>query len=159
MKGLTIELKWAVVLTFTGLLWMVLERLVGLHDQYISKHAVYTNFVFIPFIILFALAIREKREKFYDGNMTWMEGFKSGFIVSIIMALLSPLAQWITNNVIAPDFFANAIAYGIESGQFDNVEEGSKSFNPALYMKIAPVATLFSGMLISAIVCIFVKRT
>jgi len=38
------EVKWSIIFVVVMLLWMGFERLTGLHDEYIAKHAVYTNF-------------------------------------------------------------------------------------------------------------------
>jgi hypothetical protein len=104
------------------LLWMVMERIVGLHDVHIDKHPIYTNFVAIPAIIVYVLALLDKRKNFYDGKMTYMQGFISGIIISIIVTIFSPLTQYITSTIITPDYFANVINYSVSQGMMTQTE-------------------------------------
>ena len=45
MKNIKIEIKWAIIFAVMGLVWMFIEKLVGLHNEHIDKHAIYTNFI------------------------------------------------------------------------------------------------------------------
>lgn len=60
MKKYRIEIKWGAIFALMSLLWMVLERIVGLHDEHIELHATYTNFVAIPAIAIYVLGLLEK---------------------------------------------------------------------------------------------------
>jgi hypothetical protein len=40
------------VFTIMTLLWMLLEKSVGLHDKHIDKQAIYTNLIALPAITL-----------------------------------------------------------------------------------------------------------
>ena len=102
MKKIKIEIKWAILFSITLLVWMVLEKLVGLHSQHIDKHMIYTNFFAIPAIIIYVLALRDKRKNFYEGVMTYKQGFIAGIIITVIVAALSPLTQYITSIYITP---------------------------------------------------------
>lgn len=48
MKNIQIEIKWALIFSVTGLVWMVLEKLCGLHGKYIDYHLYLTNLFAIP---------------------------------------------------------------------------------------------------------------
>ena len=45
-----IEIKWALIFSVMGLLWMLLEKLSGLHGKYIDYHQYLTNLFAIPAI-------------------------------------------------------------------------------------------------------------
>ncbi|MTB52010.1 DUF4199 domain-containing protein [Lewinella sp. W8] len=152
------ELKWALIFTGMMFLWMIGERLTGLHDVHIDKHPIFTNFVAIPAIIIFVLALREKRDKDLDGKMTWMQGFISGLIISVIIAVLSPLMQFITLTYVSPQYFENAIAYSVESGNATQ-EEAESFFNLNSYLIMGAIGSIFMGMVTSAIVAIFVRKS
>lgn len=157
MKKIRIEIKWAIIFAIVGLLWMVMEKALGWHDEHIAKHATYTMFFILPAIILVVLALREKREVDYGGRMTYMQGFKAGFIMTIIIVLLSPLTQWITSMYITPDYFNNVIEYSVESGKL-SMEEAQEYFNFKSYMIQSAIGGLVMGTLTSAIVAIFMKK-
>ncbi len=53
MKKYSIEIKWTIVFVLMTLLWMVGEKLTGLHDENIEHHLVYTNFYAIPAIAVY----------------------------------------------------------------------------------------------------------
>lgn len=91
MKNIKIEIKWAIIFSVVGLLWMVLEKLTGLHGKYIDYHLYLTNLFAIPAIIVMVMALKDKKKNFYNGQMSYKQGLISGTILSIIIAVLSPL--------------------------------------------------------------------
>ena len=157
MKKFGIEFKWAVLFTIISLLWMVLEKMVGLHDEYIAKHAIYTNLFAIPAILVFVVGLLEKRKNFYNNKMTWLEGFLSGTVISVFIAIFSPLAQFITVEFISPEYFPNAIEYAIQSGKMDQ-QQANDYFNLSNYMMQSALGGLLMGVLTSAIVAVFVRK-
>lgn len=157
MKKFSIEIKWGVIFTLVALLWMVLEKFVGLHDKYIDKHAIYTNFFAIPAIIVFVFALVDKRKNFYNNKMTWLEGFLSGIFISVIVAVLSPLAQYITLEIITPEYFPNVIKFMVESGKMSR-QAAEDYFNLSGYMMQSALGGLLMGVITSAIVALFVRK-
>ena len=113
MKKLKIEFKWAIVFTITLLAWMLLEKTLGWHEENIANHW-WLTMLFAPFaIFIYLLAVREKRRRVYNKKMTWLQGFISGTILTVFVALLSPIAQYITHNYITPEYFKTVIEYSI----------------------------------------------
>ena len=157
MKKFTIEFKWAVIFTIISLLWMVLERLVGLHDKYIDKHAIYTNFFALPAILIFVFALLDKRKNFYNNKMSWIDGFLSGLVIAVIITVFSPLAQYITIKIISPEYFSNVIKYSVELGKMSQ-QEAEDYFNLSNYMMQSAVGGLLMGAITSAIVAVFVRK-
>lgn len=157
MQQYRIEIKWALIFVGMTFLWMIGERLVGLHDELIAHHPTWTNLIAIPAIMIYVLALRDKRDNFHQGIMSWGQGFKAGAIMTVIIALLSPLSQYITSTLITPNYFANAIEYSVSSGATTQ-EEAEAFFNLKSYLIMAPIGALVMGLVTSAIVAIFVKR-
>ena len=151
------EIKWGLIFTGVSLLWMVLERMLGWHSTHIDKHATYTNFFAIVAIAIFVVALIDKRNNDYEGSMTWLQGFISGTIIGLIVAILSPLAQWITHAFITPDYFSNAIEYAVSSGN-STQEQAEQFFNLSSYMIQSAIGGLVMGAITAAIVAIFVKK-
>lgn len=157
MSKYLLEIRWAVIFTVVALAWMVGERAFGLHGAHIEKHPTYTNLFAIPAILVFVFALLDKRRQL-GGVMSWKQGFVSGVIISAIIALLSPLAQWITHTVITPDFFDNAIAYSISSGNATQAQ-AEAFFNLGSYIMMAAASGFVMGVVTSAIVALFVRRS
>ncbi|MEZ5047253.1 MAG: DUF4199 domain-containing protein [Chitinophagaceae bacterium] len=157
MDKFKIEVKWAIIFSLFMLLWMCIERLLGWHDVHIDKHPIYTNLVAIPSILLYVLALKEKRNHFYQGKMTWVQGFISGLIITSIVAIFSPIAQLITHKIISPHFFQNAINYGVEH-KLTTLEEAQKNFNLKNYILMSFFGALVMGFITSALVALFAQK-
>ncbi len=157
MKKIKLELKWGFIITIMFLVWMLVEKVLGWHDEKIADHY-WLTFLFTPFIIImYTLAIREKRRRFLGGVLTWIQGFTTGVKVSIFAALLSPLAQYIIHNYITPKYFDNVIAYSV-TNQLMTIEAANDYFNINSYMLQSAVGTLVTGIIVSAVVAFFLKR-
>lgn len=157
MKKYRIELKWALIFVAMTLVWMLLERLAGLHGEHIGQHPTYTNLIAIPAIAIYVLALLEKRKKAFDGKMTWQQGFVTGLIISVIVAALSPLTQLIVSKVITPDYFPNAIKHAVTSGKMDQTT-AETYFNLQSYILQGIIGALVMGLLTSALVAIFTRK-
>ena len=154
MKKHKLELKWAFIFCAMSLLWMLAERLAGLHDVNIAAHAMYSNFVAIPAIIIYFLALREKRSIDFHGYMTFRQGFISGLFLSLFVAVLSPIVQVITFKIITPYYFENAIKYAVAHNLM-TIDAALANFNLNAYMLQAFLGALFMGIVTSAIVALF----
>jgi len=156
MKKFSIEIKWGIIFTVISLLWMFLEKGLGWHDENIAQYAIYTNLFAIVAIALYVVGLLDKRKNFYHGKMTWSQGFISGIVISVVVAILSPLGQYITHEFITPDFFPNVIAYTVESGAMTR-EAAEEYFNLTSYIIQSFFFALVVGVVTSAIVAYFVK--
>ncbi len=156
MKNLKIEIKWALIFVVMMLAWMVLEKSLGYHDEKIADHPFFTNFVAIPSIAIYIFALLDKKKNFYHGIMSYKQGFIAGFIITVIVAILSPLSQYIISEFITPEYFPNMINYSVSSGNM--TQEGAEGyFNLKSYMLQAFIGALVMGTLTTAIVAVFVK--
>ncbi len=156
MKELKIELKWALIFTLAALAWMYIEKSLGWHDVKISEHYYLTNIFAVVAITVYVLALRDKKINYYEGQMSYRQGFISGVILTLFVALLSPLSQYITSVYISPDYFSNVILYSVSQGEMTQ-EEAEAYFNLKSYMIQATIGALIMGILTSAIVAFFVK--
>jgi hypothetical protein len=157
MKNIKIEIKWAIIFTLMMLSWMVLERLFGLHDTHIDKHPTYSNFVAIPAIAIYVFALLDKRNNFYNGSMTYLQGFVSGLIITAFVTVLSPLVQVITSLVITPEYFQNAIDHAVSTGQMTQTA-AEEYFNLSSYLMQVLIGTPLMGIMTTAIVAIFTRK-
>jgi hypothetical protein len=157
MGKIKIEFKWALIFTAVVLLWMVLEKLVGLHDKYIDYHYYLTNLFAIPAILMIVLALRDKKKNFYKGVMTYRQGLVSGIILSLIIAMISPLSQWVITYIITPDYFNNVIPRSVELGYFETIAEAEAHFNYRSYAIGSVISALGLGIITTAVAMIFIR--
>ncbi len=151
------EIKFAIYFFIVTLIWMAGERLVGLHSTHIDKHMYYTNLYAIPAVLVYVFALREKRKTF-NGMMSYGQAFKSGIILTIFIAILSPLGQYITSTYITPHFFENAINYAVTNNK-STQQEAVDYFNLNNYLKQSIIGALVMGVVTTAIVSAFVRRS
>jgi hypothetical protein len=157
MKKYSLEIKWGLIFVAMMLIWMVGERLAGLHDENIHLHAIYTNFIMIPAIAVYVFALLEKRRVAYNGVMTYKQGFISGLIITAVVTVISPLTQIITSLVITPEYFENVIAYTVSEGMM--TEEAARAeFNLQNYIIMSAVSAPILGLVTSALVAIFTRK-
>ena len=156
MKKFMIEIKWAIIFTIATILWAVLEKSLGLHDEYISKHSIYTLGFVVVSVTIYVLDIMEKKKFFYQGNMTWTQGFLSGLMMTIFIAVLSPLVQYVVFNYISPDFFKNVIAYAVSNKIYTQAAADTYFTLNSYYIQ-GIVGSISSGVITSAIVALILK--
>ncbi|MAN58972.1 MAG: DUF4199 domain-containing protein [Flavobacteriaceae bacterium] len=157
MKNIAIELKWAVLITVATFTWMLLEKTMGWHHEHIANHYWLTLLFFPILIFLYTLALREKRRKYYQGSMSWVQGFFSGAILSVILAIFAPLSQYVIHTYITPHYFPNIIEFVVESGQMPR-EKAEAYFTLTSYIIQAAIGAVVGGLVISAVVAVFLKR-
>ncbi len=157
MKKIAIEIKWGITFFAAILLWAVLEKITGLHSTYIDKHMTFTNLFAIVAILIYVLALLDKRKSFYGNKMTWIQGFVSGIIIAVVVAILSPLGQVLTHEYLSPEYFPNVIAYSVKTGNQTQVE-AEAYFNLKNYIKMSVIGALMMGVITSAIVAIFTRK-
>ena len=156
MKKFAIEIKWAVIFSIITLLWMILEHSLGWHDEQIAKHAVYSNFFAVVAIATYFMAIKDKKDNFFMGDMTFKQGFISGVILSIFIALLSPIVNFITFKFITPNFFENFINYTV-TNKIQTQVQATAYFNLKSYLLQGFFGSLSMGVVTSAIIVFFLK--
>lgn len=158
MQKFKTEIKWGIIFSITSVLWMIVEKSLGWHSTKIDQHSYLTLLFAIPALILYFLALKEKNENEYQGKINWMQGAISGLIIGIVVALLSPIVQYITLHMISPDYFENAINNAVESKKMTSAA-AAKFFNYRSYLWQAIVSAPIMGILSGAIVSLFLRRS
>ncbi len=157
MKKYAIEIKWSMIFIGISLAWLLIERLVGLHDKYIHLHQYLTLLFMIPAIWMYVLALKDKKNYCYNGQMTFVQGFLTGIIITLIITAISPLTQYVVSEYVTPDFFENATAYSLKTGDHKTEAEAKAYFNYENYALQATIAAFIWGLITSLVVAFFVK--
>ncbi|TXB63374.1 DUF4199 domain-containing protein [Phaeodactylibacter luteus] len=157
MKNYSTEIKWGLIFSLVAMGWMYFEKAMGWHGPNIEQHPTYTNLFAVLAIAVFVFALRDKKHRDYGGHMTWRQGFFSGALISLVVAVLSPLAQWLTHTVISPEYFPNVIAYSVAQGYYETEAAAAAFFNLQSYMLQGAIGGMVMGLLTSAIVPLFLR--
>ena len=157
MKKYAIEIKWGVIFVVVALLWMYFEKLMGWHGENIASHAMFTNFFAVIAILIYVLALRDKRKNGLGGYMTWKQGFISGMIITLVVTIFSPLSQYITHKIISPEYFPNVIDYVVETGNMTR-EMAEQHFTIGNYIVQSTIFGIVVGAITSAVVALFLKK-
>ena len=157
MKNIRTEIKWALIFIVMTLAWMLLEKAAGLHGKNIDYHLYLTNLFLIPAVWIYVLALKDKKRRDYQGNMSYRQGLVSGIILSVIIALFSPLTQWIISYVISPEYFPNVIKRSVELGYFKTTAEAEANFNYKNYAIQSTLFALVMGVITTLVVMLFVR--
>jgi len=151
------ELKWGLIFIAVLMLWMIFEKLMGWHGENIESHGTMTNFFALIAVVVYVIAFLDKRKNDYGGYMTWTQGFMTGFYITLVVAVLSPLAQWIIHGLISPEYFENIIDYSVQTGKMSR-SEAEGYFNLTSYMIQGSLGALMMGVVTSAIVAAFTMK-
>ncbi|MCU4173459.1 DUF4199 domain-containing protein [Carboxylicivirga sp. N1Y90] len=157
MKKIAVEIKWGIVFFAVIILWTVFEKLMGWHDVNIEQHRIYSSFFALPAIAIYVLALIDKRKRDYGNKMTWVQGFMTGLIIAVIVAILSPLGQLLTHEYLSPEYFSNVIAYVVKTGEMNQVD-AEAYFNLKSYIIMSIKGAIMMGVLTSAVVALFVRK-
>lgn len=161
--SLKIEIRYAVLITLLMLLWLSLEYMIGLHDQYVEYHPYVTMLsIGIPvFCIMKALKDVQDEEL---RPLTFRQAFMVGFIITMMAAVLAIPTQLIFHQLINPDFFQNMKDYAVKHAAEMNEDLDKAKRNADLYFNLTSyvlqsvIGTFISGTLISLVLAWFNGR-
>jgi hypothetical protein len=75
-----------------------------------------------------------------------------------LVTVLSPLTQIVTSKIITPDFFQNAIQYAVKIGRMTQIE-AENFFNLKNYILMGLIGALGMGIVTSAVVAVFTRKS
>lgn len=156
MKKFEIELKWAVIFSVALLLWMYFEKAMGWHSERIKFQPIYTMLFGVIAVIIYVLALLEKKKEYYNSTIHWKQSFLSGAILSLFIAFFTPVVLYITYAIISPEFFSTFITYKTENTKM-SLADAEKYFSMSNYLYANTFSTLSNGIVISAIISFFIK--
>ena len=150
MKNFAIEIKWAVITILLSILWIFLEKSIGLYDTNLKWQPLFSMLLGFAIIPLYFLAIRDKKKNFYNGAITWKQGFFTGLIITFFIMISCPLSQYISHNFIVPDFFENAITHAVSTKRMTQAD-AEAYFNLNSYITQSVSMMLSFGVMISGV--------
>lgn len=160
MKNLKTEIRWGILFSLVSMAWMFIEvQFLDWHDRYISSQ--FGNH-FIILLILFAIiyyfALREKREHYYKGKITWKQALASGVIISVVITLLSPLTEYFNYHYVSPNYFDSIIDYQVHKEHPMTQESAESLFNMKSFLIQAIFTNLSFGFMASILLGLVVRK-
>ncbi len=156
MEKFKIEFKWASLFTGINLIWIYIEKYLGLHDEHIDYHSIVSLVMLLPLSFCIFMSLKQKREEYYKGEMTWQKAFLSGSLLSLLVAGLSPGPIYVMSQYVSPEFFDIAQNASAERGV--SKELTKQLFNLNTYISQAIMFYLAFGVMISAIVGLIIRK-
>jgi hypothetical protein len=155
MNRYTTEIKTGITIGFSGFLWLLMEKALGLHD----KNLDYRSFIFwliivLPMAGIFFLLSR-KRDKDLNGSISLLQCIKANLVFIPSTLITHIFFVWLYISVINPNFLTILMDHElkfIRSAQIDIeaqlIEEGKikEAFTTATY--------LVNYFLVSLIICL-----
>ncbi len=157
-----IAFKYGILIVLFSLIWIGLEYVVGVHTDYVEFHPLITLLTLVIPLMLIYFGIREA-QKSSISYFSYGDAFKAGFAITLVVAVLNPLLQWLCYALVFPGFFetlqANAEAQQLSLGVDLEVARGQLAGQYSLgsYLWQSFIGTLVGGIIISAIIAIFVR--
>jgi hypothetical protein len=150
-----LEIKFAIIYCIISLSWLLLEFLAGLHTKYIEYHPIVTMFALVPSVLVYRKALISKKE-LLGGTISLKDALKSGLLLTVFIAILSPILLFVFYFVINPSFFDTMIKYSVENRKA-TFEQATDYFNFNSYLQMTVAGGLFIGTLISVISALIVR--
>jgi membrane protease YdiL (CAAX protease family) len=142
------EIKYALLSAIALVIWVSAEHLLGFNTtkmeigQYTRPIIAIAAFVFLFF------GIREKKNKEFNGQLTFMQGLKTAFFISLFYALLQGIWFAIYGQVINPDYAALSL-------QFKEKQLIAEGKTPQITDELAMTKMIFGNALLQFAFFIF----
>jgi hypothetical protein len=151
------ELKYAAIYVIASFVWSCLEYLTGLQSTRIGLHPYFvTPFYILLTAVIYYLAIREKRASL-SGKITFGKGLLTGLILSGMILLLNPIAFYVFNTFVNPNFFSDLARYKLEAENMPRAEaEAYYTFNNLLIQ--GSIYRLIMGIIATLITSFLLRR-
>lgn len=157
------ELKYGLIAGVGVSIYILFEYLLGFHttSPEIGEYSGYFSAIIPIIVILFA--IREKRDRSFNGVITFGQSFITGIIVTTISAFIITVFFVIYNDHINPQMMTNLSNWKAEQMRLENIpedeiassiEEWNAMYNPLFIF----AGSFFMGLMITLIFSLVVRK-
>lgn len=151
------ELKWGGIFALMMFLWTCLEFTVGLHTSHKDLHPYLSMLVVFPSVALYVVALRDIRKQM--GNLLpWLMAIRSGFVIGLVVAVLTPVYMYVFFTYINPHFFEDFAQFALEAGHYRTIEQARGYFNLSSYIWQGVTGAPSMGLVTGAVLGFFLKK-
>jgi hypothetical protein len=102
----TLEIRNGILLAFLGFLWLLLEKALGLHSNYLDLRAfVFWLIIFIP-LVGFYYTLKHKRDKHFSGSITFVQCLRSVSVLILSSSIATLFFVWLYVSLVNPNYLA-----------------------------------------------------
>jgi hypothetical protein len=149
------EVKYGLIFSLVSFIWLCLEFFLGFHGSHIEKHVLVSKFFSFPAVIIMVQNIMQKKKEL-GGKITFGQAFQSGFIMTLIVALLSPGVYYLFFTIVNPGYFEAFRNYAIEM-KLATADEAASDFNLKAFLVQGAISAIVMGVLSTAIIGFFAR--
>jgi hypothetical protein len=150
---ITSEIRSGIALGLALFFWLLLEFFLGFHTKYID----YLPFITWLYVVIPAVginwALKAKRDRYYHGQITIFQALKTGLIITLVMAIVGPLMQFLYVILVNPMYFDTMTAHTREFILGLDIAQDDKEIMLAKALK---ENTLSSGMVRTCIIMLVI---
>ena len=161
------DLNWGLITGIGVAAWILVEYILGFHSENMEIGKFTGYFAVIIPLLTYYYGIREKRDQYLDGTITFGRAFGSGILISLITSVILTIFMFIYVEYINPEWFESGVAYEmqkLEAAGYSGQEIGMKLTDFA-YLYSTPTqlivtffGTLIQGFLISIAMAFTLKK-
>lgn len=160
------ELKWGLIIGLAGMIWLYASCFLGLHEKGLIGIQVVTLVSLILTFLGFLFGLRAVRKR-EEGNLSYIDGLRSGAVIAGISAVLAALTQlgyfqfvnpgW-TDYMVEQTRLHFADSKLNEEEMTQQLELARKSFSLKNYLLQAALGAIVLGLFFSAIIMLFLRK-
>jgi hypothetical protein len=156
MKQFSIELKWAFNFFIASMLWMMLEKFLGYHDDKIQYQPLFSMLFGFVTLVIYIFALKDKKINFYHNQMNWREGFVSGLTLSLVIALFTTMIEYTKHHVISPYFLETMQKIIVEQNKM-TLENAENFFTFSNTLSQSIFYVISFGSVLAALISLVIK--
>ena len=157
------EIKYGFWMAFTGFIWLLTERIIGVQDTYLEYRPLSSVLFSIPIAIgLFLMMFNKARLENY--SLKYMLLLKSGSITTVAGATLYLIFSYAFFTIVNPNYSQIMVDLSIQKNNLpaEKLEDFRKlaeaSFAPSSLAMQSFAFFIMTGILLSLILPLFVSR-
>jgi len=153
-----VTLTYGIIYALASLLWISMEYALGFQTIYVEIQPYITFLFLIPAVYIMYRGMKSHRVIVHERQapFNYFMAFMSGFNITVIATLLSPVVSYIFHSYINPEFFDSMIQQSVSSMLM--TEDMAKAYyNQQSYIQQSIVGGLISGSIISAVLALFLR--
>lgn len=153
-----VTLIYGIVYALASLLWISMEYALGFQTIYVDLQSYVTFLFLIPAVYIMYRGMKSHRIIIHERQapFNYFMAFMSGFNITVIATLLSPLVSYIFHSFINPDFFETMIQQSV-SAMIMTEDMAKAYYNQQSFIQQGIVGGLISGSIISAVLAAFMR--